>query len=184
MAEIITQTCTDSIIDIFSNPETKDYLNSFLRSGTPVTDQKFTLFGFCILLSTYLSSISRDVTRSIRRDYYRGRPCEEKKKQLLLVILGDFVLWIGLIFPLAWNIFHWFITLPETETYFAIMRWWILGGITLGIFYMLLLHIFQSYSQILWSFSGVISRHRRRIKLFRLRFHRNLKSFFIRSKYP
>lgn len=128
----------------------KDIKQEIFSGNTPVTDNKFVILGFAIALSTYISTVSREHTRSIGRAIKNNRfsRAEEKTWDLIALIVGDILfLWLLIIVPILWNIFHWFLTLEPTSLYFGFMRWWLFLGIFFGSLYMFLLHMIQAISE-------------------------------------
>lgn len=118
--------------------------------GTPATNVSFIILGLAVALSTYLSVASRELTRSIGRDFYHGRVKEgnEKSAWLWMLMLADLVfLWGLILFPSLWLIGHWFITLEPTSSYFASLRWWLLIGLMSSSALMFGLHLVQEIRQ-------------------------------------
>jgi hypothetical protein len=146
--DLISQINRDFIVDALEDEAIQESLSRWHESGTPVTDQRFILFGFCLALSTYLSTVARGLYSSILKDQGKNRSPRGKKMDLVFVIIGDGILWFGVIAPLMCNIGHWFLTLPVTTPYFATMRGWLFCGILVAVVYMFLLHCIQSIRQL------------------------------------
>lgn len=127
-------------------------------SGMPLTDKGLFILGLTVTLSTYVSTVSRGIITSIKgnmsptrkRNKERIDSINQKKSSFWFLLVSDIVIWILLITPMLWNIFHWFYCLPDTRfPYFNIMRGWIFLGVYISICYMLFLHLIQAFDHVI-----------------------------------
>jgi hypothetical protein len=160
---LVSQINSDSVNEILKNTDVQKSIKSILNTGTPVTDQKFVFLGFAITLSLYLSGLSREITQKIIEDFSRlskapivngvrkSRKVQivhQRIKNLLLMILMDWILWFFLIIPCTIISSFWFISLVPTKFPFVFLRWWIFIGFLVVVICMFIAHFYQFRVQI------------------------------------
>ncbi|MDJ0601316.1 MAG: hypothetical protein QNJ37_21030 [Crocosphaera sp.] len=145
------------IQQLLEDPNVKNAINEVIKNSPPdgITANQFFILSIALALSTYLSTVSREVTSSIKKDIYKRRANDLREKQDFLngLMFGDILIWIFLLFPIGLKVTIWFIQLDfSTDPYkllniskftFAIGFFVILSGT-------LYLHIEQWRKQLPW----------------------------------
>lgn len=124
------------------------------------------ILSIALALSTYVSTVSREVTQSLKKSRGEGKGHDIREKQvfLFILILGDVLLWLGILLPLLINIGLWFLALtPPFEkltltpqqinirSFFGTLRPWLMWGIGLTAGLMFVAHFLQWITQISWT---------------------------------